>query len=91
MRYTIKYLLELKWGHAKCAPFKNNSKGSNGSCGEGVPINYQHVVAHASVKGHFCNNVHACIPKLQANHGYVRLGLLKEISQAPFSFHVFLL
>lgn len=52
-------------------PFENEGKRSNNSGSESVAINHKDVVAHALVERDLSDDVHACIPKLQRDHGEV--------------------
>lgn len=69
------------------SPFEHKGKGGDDRGGECVSINNKNVVAHAPIERHFSDNVHSGIPKLEGNHGYVRLSLLKEVAKPSFPFH----
>lgn len=41
-----------------------------------MAVDDEDVVAHAAVKGHFCDDIHPCISELQRYHGEVGFGVL---------------
>jgi len=74
-------------------PFKDEGKWSYDSSGKGMAINNKNIVAHPTVEGNLGDDVHACIAKLQSNHGKVVFRVLKEVCTKPrlFSGHFLLL
>lgn len=74
------YMGVLKLEHACNIPFEEKSKGGYDKSSESMTINNKNIVAHASVEGNFCDNIHPCIPKLQGHHSKVRHRFFNEVA-----------
>lgn len=63
--------------------FKKVGEGEEKNEGKNVPINWEHNLADAHVEGKAWDHMKTCIPKLEGQHGYVKLPFLRDGAYSP--------
>lgn len=72
---------------ARYVPLENESERSDSSGSEGVAVDDEDVVAHASVEGDGRDDVHTGVAELEGDDSDVRLCIMKETAKTSYEPH----